>query len=284
MAISLPHRFRPTLAALCAAAALLGGGCADPEYDLSTPERSLDAARKMVEEGRADLLPRLVEIKARDITFADGVTEASAIGDVKGKLGDMLGRLWRVSTKLNRRFEGEVAKEVALAAEKARGKAPAGFDIGERLTGFMIDPFAFLADGRGRLSAEDLSDGTAALLWDDEPLFGGALSMVETGEGWKVTFPAELVQGSEFWPQTRQEWAVVAAMMLAVENGLKDFERELDGGSFRSLRQASERVGRILAESVVVQSVIFAGMKRPKPEGKPAGGTASAEAAGPAGR
>jgi hypothetical protein len=69
---------------------------------------------------------------------------------------------------------------------------------------------------------------------------------------------------------------VVAAMMLGIENSLKDFERELDGNSFRSLRQASERVGRILAESVAVQSIIYAGMKRPRTAEGP--GAAEAEA------
>jgi len=271
---------RPVLRLAAAAAAVALVGCADPEYDLSTPEKALDSAARMVEDGRADLLPRLIDLKPREITFDDGVTEESAIEDVKGKLGEMLGRLWRVSTKLNERFETEVRKELELAAEKAKkaaeGRPDAGFDIGEVLTGFMVDPFRFLKDGRERLAAEDLSDGTAALLWDDEPVFGGAISMVETGDGWKFTFPAEIAQGSDFWPQTRQEWAVVAAMMLGIENSLKDFERELDGNSFRSLRQASERVGRILAESVAVQSIIYAGMKRPRSEG--GGGEASAEA------
>jgi hypothetical protein len=61
--------------------------------------------------------------------------------------------------------------------------------------------------------------------------------------------------------------------MLGIENSLEDFERELDGNSFRSLQQASERVGRILAESVAVQSIIYAGMKRPRegPAEAPAG-------------
>jgi hypothetical protein len=269
----MPFGFPNPIRLLAVAATVALAGCADPEYDLSTPEKALDSAAKMVEDGRADLLPRLIDLKPRDLEFDDGVTEASAIEDVKGKLGEMLGRLWRVSTKLNERFESEVRKELALAAERAKGAAAGRPDIGEILTGFMVDPFRFLKDGRDRLTAEDLSDGTAALLWDDEPVFGGVISMVETGDGWKFAFPAEVAQGSDFWPQTRQEWAVVAAMMLGIENSLEDFERELDGNSFRSLQQASERVGRILAESVAVQSIIYAGMKRPRedPAEAPAG-------------
>ncbi|MBL9149113.1 MAG: hypothetical protein JNM94_10515, partial [Phycisphaerae bacterium] len=87
-------------------------------------------------------------------------------------------------------------------------------------------------------------------------------SMIETDDGWRVTVPIELARQSGFWPETREEWAVVAYMMLGVENSLKDFERELDDGKFRTLRQASERIGRLIGESVVVQSIIYASMKQ----------------------
>ena len=72
MPIGLPNPIR-----LLAAAALVAlAGCADPEYDLSTPEKALDSAAKMVEDGRADLLPRLIDLKPRDLEFDDGVTDS----------------------------------------------------------------------------------------------------------------------------------------------------------------------------------------------------------------
>ncbi|MED5507274.1 MAG: hypothetical protein VX684_05485, partial [Planctomycetota bacterium] len=108
---------------------------------------------------------------------------------------------------------------------------------------------------------EDMYDGTAAVLFDDEPVLGGLLSMVETGDGWKVAVPVQYAQTSDFWPQTRYEWSVIASMMVAIENSLNDFEREVDRGRFRSLSHASERAGRLLGESVVVQSIIYAMMK-----------------------
>lgn len=238
------------------------GGCSDPDYDTSTPERALDAAEKMVRDGRPDLLPTLIEIEARDLVFDDGVTEASAIGDVKEKLGDMLGRLWRVSQKLRERWPAQVEKELALAKARAQGTPGISRDVGNIVSQVMADPFAFLTEERTRLSAIDMTDGTASLLRDDEPLLEGIITLVETGDGWRFTFPVAFIQSSDFWPQTRYEWAVVASMMLGIENSLKDFERELDRGDFRDLRHASERVGRLIGESVVVQSVIYASMKR----------------------
>jgi hypothetical protein len=51
-------------------------------------------------------------------------------------------------------------------------------------------------------------------------------------------------------------------MLLGIENSLEDFEREVRGGGFKSLSRAAERAGRIVGESVVVQGVIYAMMKR----------------------
>lgn len=245
--------------AIAVALTLIAAGCEDPRYDTSTPEAMLDAAQRMVEDGRPDLLPTLIELDPRDITFADGVTEASAINDVKRKLGDMLGRLWRVSTKLRDRWPDELRNELKVA-QGAAGIEDSS-DIGDLLSRIFSDPFAYLTEERKNLAAEDMTDGTGTLLWKGESIGQGALSLVETDDGWRVTIPVELARQSGFWPDTREEWAVVAYMMLGVENSLKDFERELDEGRFRDVRQASERVGRLIGESVVAQSIIYASMK-----------------------
>ena len=99
------------------------------------------------------------------------------------------------------------------------------------------------------------------LLYEDLPFAGGFVALTETSDGWRVTVPIELVQSNEYWPQTRHEWAVLASLLLGVENSLSMFESELDAENFKTLDQATERVGRLLGESVVVQSVIYASMK-----------------------
>jgi hypothetical protein len=81
-------------AALVAVAA--AGGCRKPRYDTSSPSAAIDAMTRMVKDGRPELLPTMLFVEARDVTFPDGVTEASAIEDVKGKAGEMLAQLWRV--------------------------------------------------------------------------------------------------------------------------------------------------------------------------------------------
>lgn len=239
--------------------ALALAGCGGQKEDTSTPQRALDAITRMIEEGHPENLPQMIEIKARDITFDDGVTEASAIQNVKDKMSQMIAQLWRVSKKIKSRFPEELKKEAATGAQAA---AREGFDYRELAKRVLGDPFGFLSEQRARMTVEDLGDGTAAILIDDEPAYGGLLTMVETPAGWRISVPVETLRSNEYWPDTRHEWAVIASMLLGIENSLCDFEAEFDEGKIRSVREAGERVGRLVGESVVVQSVIYAMMKR----------------------
>ena len=110
-------------------------------------------------------------------------------------------------------------------------------------------------DGAGRCR-------NAAVLIDDEPAFGGFLSMIETDDGWRASVPIELVRDTEYWPQTRWEWSVVASMLLSIENALEDFENDVRNDQFRTLSQAAASAGRIVGESAVVQGIIYGMMKR----------------------
>ena len=249
--------------------------CRKPRYDTSTPAAALDAMAQMVKDGRPELLPTMVDVEARDIAFDDGVTEASAIEDVKRKAGDMLAQLWRVSLKIKKRYPAEVDKEIAKGGTWAnRG----GF--GDVFTAVVSDPFGWLDANRSRLTAEDLGDGTAAFELDGKPVLGGTLAMRETDAGWRVSVPVELIRSSGYFPDTREEWAVLAYMMLAVENALGDFEAELDSGKFARLSDAGERAGRLIAESAVAQAVIFAMMQQNDPAKKGAAGAAGAAPGG----
>ena len=232
-------------------------GCKKPKFNTSTPEDMLDAATEMVAQNHAEYLPTLLDIPARDITFDDGVTEASAIDEVKLKAGDMLARLVRVAGELRDRFPKQVDKEIKIVLGKGRNASVRDIAIAA-----IADPAAWLTAQRALLTATDLGDATAALNFDGQPIFAGALTLTQTSEGWRVRFPIELVRSSKYWPDSREEWAIVASMMLAVENALKDFERDLNGGSIKNLDAASSRVGRLIGESVVAQSIIYSMMKR----------------------
>lgn len=235
--------------------------CRKSGPDTSTPEATLDAAVAMVQEGRVRQLPDLIEIPARDVTFDDGVTEASAIAEVKAKAGAMLERLVKVADRLRQRFPKEVAKEVKAASKKTSTGAR------EQLVAALGDPGAWIQAQRPRLKATDLGDGTAALTFDGQPVLAGALSLCSTDAGWRFRVPVELLRDSPYWPDTRHEWSVIASMMLAVEHAIEDFQRDVDGGKITSLDMASSRVGRLVGESVAVQSIIYAMMKRPETEG-----------------
>ena len=235
-------------------------GCGTEEYDTSTPEAVLASARSMVENGDANRLPELIHFEARDIQFEDGVTEASAIEEVKAKLAELMGRLWVIGEELQARFPGESLDTLdeAVVMVGAEGGGDWTDIVGQLLT----DPYDFLDEGQGRIEILDLGDGTAAVLWDDEPALGGFVAMLETDDGWRASVPIELVRDTEYWPQTRWEWSVVASMLLSIENALEDFENEVRNDQFRTLSQAAASAGRIVGESAVVQGIIYGMMKR----------------------
>ena len=235
-------------------------GCGTEEYDTSTPEAVLASARSMVENGDANRLPELIHFEARDIQFDDGVTEASAIEEVKAKLAELMGRLWVIGEELQARFPGESLDTLdeAVVMVGAEGGGDWTDIVGQLLT----DPYDFLDEGQGRIEILDLGDGTAAVLWDDEPALGGFVAMLETDDGWRASVPIELVRDTEYWPQTRWEWSVVASMLLSIENALEDFENEVRNDQFRTLSQAAASAGRIVGESAVVQGIIYGMMKR----------------------
>ncbi len=261
---------RCTLAAIALATAILGG-CSKPEYDTSTPQAALEAMHQMIVDGHPEMLGIMVHIEPRDITYADGVTEASAIQNVIDKTGDMLGQLFRVAKKLRDRFPNEIDKERTKAEEASRRN-----DL-DFLSKFLADPFGLMTEQRDRLTAEDLGDGTAAVLIDGQPAFGFGLMMREHDRQWKIEVPIDLLQ--QYRPNTREEWSVVANMMLSLEHALTQFENEMDKGQFKNLEQASARGGRLLGERAVVQAIIYQGMKAKKdkepaktPEPQPAAG------------
>jgi hypothetical protein len=246
----------------------LAPGCSKAKYDTSTPAKAVEAMQAMVKDGHPELLLDLFWLEPRPITYSDGVTEASAIEDVRAKAKSMVKQLFRVSKKLKQRYPAEVEAELAAAAS---GATRSGF--GDVFSRVMTDPFGWVDTNRDRLVVEDLSDGTASVEIDGKPVLGGMISMAETKDGWKLTIPAALVQSTEYFPDTREEWAVVAYMMLAIENAMTDFENELDAGKFRKLSDASERVGRLIAEGAGAQAIIYAMMQQNQPgvEKKPAG-------------
>jgi hypothetical protein len=228
--------------------------CSKPQYDDSSPQSALDSMYKMIEDNRPEQLGTLVYIQPRQITYEDGVTEASAIDNVTEKAGDMLGRMIRVAKKIRERFPEDVDKALEEAGPSVRVD-----DAGINLSRLIADPFGLLDEQRARFTVEDLGDGTAAILIDGKPALGLGLQMKEIDGRWKIDIPIDLLQ--KWRPDTRQEWSVLASMMLSMENALKAFEAELDDNQFRDLQQAGFRVGRLLGERVFVQVVIYQGMK-----------------------
>jgi hypothetical protein len=233
---------------------LVAGGCKPPVYDRSSPQAALDSMYKMIADGRPELIGQCIYIEPRDISYSDGVTEASAIQNVTDKAGQMIGQLYRVALKLRERYPEELQKEFESVKKQAQR------DDLDEFARFLADPFGLIDANRSRLTVEDMGDGTAAILFDGKPPFGYGMLMRDVEGEWKVDVPIDLLQN--YRPNTREEWQVFANTMLSLERSLTAFEDELDRGELRDLRQASSRAGRLLGERAFVQGLIYQNMKR----------------------
>jgi hypothetical protein len=241
------------LAAACALSVIASITGCEQQYDASTPDAALNSIYQMIADGHPEKIRTFIHIAPRDITYGDGVTEASAINDVITKAGDMLGQLYRVAGKLRTRF----AKEIENELDKAERATRRGGN--EEFANFLVDPFGLMDEQRSRIGVTDLGDGTAAILLDGQPAFGFGLIMRELDGRWKVDVPIDLLQ--QYRPETREEWTVVANLMLAIEKAFIQFEKELDAGEIRDLNHASTRDGRLLGERALIQGLIYQRMK-----------------------
>ena len=209
---------------------------------------------KMIADGHPELIGQCIHIEPRELAFSDGVTEASAIQDVTDKAGAMIGQLYRVARKLRERYPDDIQREFETVKKQAER------DDLDEFARFLADPFGLIDANRSRLTVEDMGDGTAAILFDGKPPFGYGMLMREVSGQWKVDVPIDLLQN--YRPNTREEWQVLANMMLALERSLTAFEEEVDDGQFRDLRHACNRAGRLLGERAFVQAIIYQNMKR----------------------
>ncbi len=232
---------RPILVGLAVAAVAILSGAAllvfspdrpRPVYPASTPEDVLDAAVAMIEDGRPELLPTLIDAPSPEFR------------SVLNRLGELLAGLRDLAQALEAKFPEQVAalRSAPPPAALSAGGAPE-LDEGA-LVRLMADPFSWLVDTRDRLETTPLGEDGAAILVDGAPAFGLGVTMRRNESGqWRIVPPLGLPMLSRFMPQNRDEWSIVASMVTVVDNALRDLARDVRRGRCDSLDQAVQLAG-----------------------------------------
>lgn len=249
------------LAAVIALAAglLTLGGC--EEYPQDTPDAVIDSARKMLEDGKAEKLRRLL------------YSENPKLNGVLDRVGAMLGHVQDLSTAVNGAFPEEVAKLRAQAEEAAReGKASSLIgsaimrgtggggaarrrqpqrseqdmrDLFDRtVKEVFADPYGWLARSEGRLSTTILADDMAAVLWDGKPILPPlGIVMKQVGSKWYVLLPTNIPGISSVVPSSEEGWTILEKLIVALDRAMIDLSKDVRSGKVRSLREVSEKAG-----------------------------------------
>jgi hypothetical protein len=248
-------RLRTAMPCLLCVLAIAVGGCS--RYPQDTPAATLESARKMVAEGKADKLQGLL------------YAENPQVRMVLKRVGILLGHIQDLGRTINEKFPEEVAElrkeaeEAALSGEASglMARAIRG-ELGGRRRGprmdpeearasldrffkeVFADPYGWLERSGDRLSTVNIADDSAAVLWDGNPIFPPVgISMQEVDGKWYFMLPTNLPGVSGIMPKTVDEYVIWVKLVTVLDKVIIDLEKDVRSGKVRDLRALSESAG-----------------------------------------
>ena len=243
-------------------------------YDRSSPEAVVESLASMIESGEPGRVPELF------FAETDPMRQAMA----------RLGRLIDELVLLAQAVQAEMPEEVELLRKDAEEAAERGEATGllgrfaqgamqqrrsrNRSSGgnpgdafnlavrqLLAQPLGSLEDARDRLSAVELTDTTAGLLWDGQPVlppFGVSMVLDESAGEWSIVLPLDLPFVSRYRPRTETQWQIVSYLMRAWENAARDVRLKIEAGEIRTLDQAASEAGAMVMPPTLMIGVAYA--------------------------
>lgn len=250
------------LAALLATLlALIPLGC-EKKYAQDTPEAVLDSAKAMVLDRRAHRLP--------DLLYADSPqlrTFLTQIGGVMGALQDL-------STAVQKAYPKEIEKLRAEAEEAAKKGEATSFiqrlsaqaggqqrrgrrnqqqdgppdeatqqQFNRLFRDLFANPYGFLETESDRLTVKQITDDTAAILWDGKPLLGVGLTMRKDADKWYIVLPTNAPGFNRILPSTKEGWEIFGELAAIGENLFIDLKKDVESGEVPRLEDLAARAG-----------------------------------------
>ncbi|MCC6284545.1 MAG: hypothetical protein IT439_04465 [Phycisphaerales bacterium] len=275
--------------------ALVTAGCDRDRFQFTqdTPQEVLDAAKRMVLEGHAELLTELV--------FA----EDERIRKLYRGLGGVLGSLEDLALQLAESFPTQV-DSVRAEAQKAAAEGKSSSMLGAVLTGrrqqrtdtqsrfeksddpfndvtqaIISDPYGWVSTSAERLSLTPISDDTVAVLWDNMPIFPpfGLIIQQKDDDKWYVVFPTSLPMVRNLLPSSDEELDLWLALLGAVENSIEDLRKAVKRGEITSLDQAAQKLVEYVTPTAVMAFYAYGKWKSEQEKEKAAERAAKGETA-----
>jgi hypothetical protein len=239
------------------------------QYSQATPDDVLESARSMVQNGDVHRLP--------DLVYA----ETPELRTLMTRLGTVLASMQSLALELHRAYPEEIA-EIKKQAEEAAARGEATGFVGRMMSQaaptrrppggrrrgqtapaaaaaanpesmqqsfnqmakeLFADPYGWLERSEGRVSTQKVADDLAAIMWDGKPAFGVGLLMKEEGGKWYITLPTSMPGVGQMMPKSDETWQIAGSLTVAINNAIKDTEREVKAGKHPTLEDLARSVG-----------------------------------------
>lgn len=267
---------RNWLAFLLLCTVTVGAGCRRG-YDQSTPDAVLQSAKQMVEKGDADLLPNLIyadSTRMRQLLDELGIVlgslqelgkavqkaypeeiealrreaeESAKQGDASGFIARMAGQASQQMTAGRGQFGLGRPNRPAAGASGSGGAADPDamrkmFD--NAMKELFADPYGWIAANEGRLTAQQLADDRAAVLWDGKPVLGIGLTMQKADDDkWYIVLPLNAPGIGQVMPKSDESWEIMGSLMAVMDNMLRELTSDVERGKARQLDELATLAG-----------------------------------------
>jgi hypothetical protein len=249
----------------------------DPSYSQATPDEVLRSAQLMLTRKEPRLLTKLIYADSREYRL------------FLQRLGQLLSTISELSDEVATRFPNDVKRLRAQAEaaakrldavdpkalldrpdlrdnpptvptipqdEATRANARETFERSLELA--IADPLGLARRYADRLSVKPEGDDEAVIAFDNDVVLGGLIRLRKIDARWWLVLPLDAPLIANYAPETRGEWAILAYLVRALDNALKDLLDELRAGQIDSVKRLSERAGEIAAPPAVGVFIAYA--------------------------
>jgi len=259
------------VAALAAISAVCITGCGD--YPQDSPEVVLATARKMVQEKRADLLPDLIYADSKDMrkllnqlgqtmgalqdlaeavnkAYPEEIQKLKEDAEAAAKNGEATSFVQRMAGQMSagqgnrrgRRGGGQPGVTVSVGAEGDQSDDPRKmFD--NAMKEIFADPYGWLTKNEQRLTVVKVADDTAAMMWDNKPVFGVGLMMKEEKGKWYIVLPTNAPGLGQVMPKSPETWEIMGGLLQVFDNMLTDLTNDVRKGKCARLEDLASKAG-----------------------------------------
>jgi hypothetical protein len=239
------------------------------QYSQKTPEALIQSLEDMVKDGNASRLHELFYCEDENMRMA------------LRRFGRMTGRLAELAEAVNEAFPDEVA-ELQKQAEEAAANGQATSLLGRLSQGAMqsrrqqsqgnqgdafnaafrqllSNPYSSFEQASDRLTAMELTDDYAGLMWDGKPLlppFGIKLRR-DIDDKWYIQIPMDLPIVTKYRPRTEEQWMVAGYLMLAWKNAAVDLKAKIEAGDLRNLDEVAAEAGTMILPPTLMIGISY---------------------------